>query len=123
MAIIGIGTDILEVGRISDILGRGERFLKRVFTENERRYFESRGMKPETVAAFWCAKEAVSKALGTGIRGFELKDIEISHNELGKPIVFLHGNAKLIGKNLGIENIQLSLSHSDMYAIAFCMVE
>lgn len=123
MAIIGIGTDILEVDRISDILKKGDRFLKRVLTEEERQYFEVKGMKPETLAALWCAKEAVSKALGTGIRGFELRDIEISHNELGKPIVLLHGNAKLLGENLGIENIQLSLSHSDMYAIAFCVIE
>jgi len=123
MAIIGIGTDILEVDRIADILKRGDRFLKRVLTEGELQYFEVKGMKPETLAALWCAKEAVSKALGTGIRGFELRDIEISHNELGKPIVLLHGNAKLLGENLGIENIQLSLSHSDMYAIAFCVIE
>lgn len=123
MAIIGIGTDILEVKRIADILSKGDGFLKRVFTENECAYLKTRGMKPESVAAFWCAKEAVSKALGTGIRGFQLKDIEISHSELGKPLVILHGPARLIANNLGIGNIQLSLSHSDLYAVAFCTAE
>ncbi len=123
MAIIGIGTDILEIERISNILSRGDAFLERVFTQKERQYFEEKGSVTQSAAAFWCAKEAVSKALGTGFRGFGLKDIEVSHNDLGKPVVLLHGNARLLGEVLGIANIQLSLSHSDIYAIAFCVVE
>ncbi|MGL5256047.1 MAG: holo-ACP synthase [Proteocatella sp.] len=123
MAIVGVGTDILEINRISDILNKSDRFLYRVFTDNERTYLEKKGSKAESVAAFWCAKEAVAKALGTGIRGFELKDIEILHDELGKPIVQLHNNAKLFSHKLGIGNIQLSISHSDNYAVAFCVME
>lgn len=123
MAIVGVGTDILEINRISDILNKSDRFLYRVFTDKERAYLEGKCLKPESVAAFWCAKEAVSKAFGTGINGFELKDIEILHDELGKPIVRLHNNAKLLSHRLGIGNIQLSLSHAQNYAVAFCVME
>lgn len=123
MAIVGVGTDILEIDRISKILEKNNRFLYKVFTDNERAYLEGKGLKPESAAAFWCAKEAVSKALGTGIKGFELKDIEILHDELGKPIIQLHNNAKLLSHKLGIGNIQLSLSHSEKYAVAFCIME
>ena len=123
MAIVGVGTDILEINRISEILKKSDKFLYRVFTDEERAYLEEKSLKPESVAAFWCAKEAVSKALGTGIKGFELKDIEILHDELGKPIVRLHNNAKLLSHRLGIGNIQLSLSHAQSYAVAFCVME
>ena len=78
-------------------------------------------MKIETIAAGFAGKEAVSKALGTGIRGFNLVDIEILRDALGKPIVHLLGKAKDVAANKQIHRIELSLSHSDVQAIAFAI--
>lgn len=80
-------------------------------------------MRPESVAGRFAAKEAVSKALGTGIRGFEFKDIEIDKNTLGKPIVSLRGEAKKLGEKLGNYKIHLSISHSKENAIAYAVLE
>ncbi|HAS74673.1 MAG TPA: DNA-binding protein, partial [Clostridiales bacterium UBA8960] len=78
-----------------------------------------KGMKVETIAAGFAAKEAVSKALGTGIRGFNLADIEILRDSLGKPIVNMLGHAGEISFSKGIVRFELSLSHSSTNAIAF----
>lgn len=123
MAVLGIGTDIIEIGRISDILRRGDKFLDRVLTSKERKHLESKGMKQESVASMWCAKEAVAKALGTGIRGFEMRDVEILHDELGKPLVMLHDNAAKTAQRLGAGDISLSISHCRDYAVAMCVIE
>lgn len=123
MAVFGVGTDIIEIERISDILSRGDRFLERVLTANEREYLRERGMKHESVASMWCAKEAVAKALGTGIRGFEMKDIEIIHDDLGKPAVLLHSGASETAERLGAGSILLSISHCRQYAVAMCVIE
>lgn len=123
MAILGIGTDIIEIARISDILSKGYKFLERLLTPNERKHLESIGMKQESVASMWCAKEAVAKALGTGIRGFEMKDIEILHDELGKPLVKLHANAEKTAERLGAGDVSLSISHCRDYAVAMCVIE
>lgn len=119
--VIGNGVDIVEIERISDIVKKNPRFLERCFTENERALFLEKGMKIETIAAGFAGKEAVSKALGTGIRGFNLVDIEILRDALGKPIVHLLGKAKDVAANKQIHRIELSLSHSDVQAIAFAL--
>ena len=75
--IIGIGTDIIEIERIEIAVKRTKGFINKLFTENEINIFESRGFKSEVIAGNFAAKEAVSKALGTGFRGFGVKDIEI----------------------------------------------
>ena len=87
MNIFGIGIDIAEIYRIKDILEKNNRFINKIFTENERKYFESKNFRVETIAGNFAAKEAISKALGTGIRNFEFKDIEVIRDEKGKPIV------------------------------------
>ena len=122
MAVFGVGTDIIEIERISDILSRGDRFLDRVLTANEREYLRERGMKHESVASMWCAKEAVAKALGTGIRGFEMKDIEIIHDDLGKPAVLLHSGASETAERLGAGRILLGISHCRQYAVEMCVI-
>lgn len=132
--IIGVGTDIIEIRRIRDAVEKNERFLTRFFTETEIEYFRSRNLRPETTAGRFAAKEAVVKALGTGFRGFGLKDVEIVNNDLGKPEVWLHGKAKFTAEaaitNLSTcreENynfrIHISISHSQENAAAFAVFE
>lgn len=117
--IIGTGVDIVEIERIGKVLTGNPRFLERCFTAKERALFLDKGMKMETIAAGFAAKEAVSKALGTGIRGFNLEDVEILRDSLGKPIVNMLGQAKEIAHSKGVIRFELSLSHSKLQAIAF----
>jgi len=117
--VIGNGVDILEISRIEKLILNSPRFLERFYTENERSFFIERGMKSETIAAGFAAKEAISKSFGTGIRGFNMVDIEVLRDALGKPTVTLYGKAKELAESLGIVRFELSLSHSDSHAIAF----
>ena len=125
--IIGIGVDIIEIERVRQAIQNNKNFLSKLFTEREIDYFISRNMKSEVIAGNFAAKEAVSKALGTGIRGFSFKDIEILRNELGKPEVILHNGANLIGNKLVGNNnslrVHLSISHNNSSAIAYSVLE
>ena len=125
--IIGIGVDIIEIERVRQAIQNNKNFLSKLFTEREIDYFISRNMNSEVIAGNFAAKEAVSKALGTGIRGFSFKDIEILRNELGKPEVILHSGANLIGNKLVGNNnslrIHLSISHNNSNAIAYSVLE
>lgn len=120
--IIGIGTDIIEIERIEIAVKRTKGFINKLFTENEINIFESRGFKGEVIAGNFAAKEAVSKALGTGFRGFGVKDIEILRDELGKPVVNLNSNVYEILKRKDV-NIHLSISHNRTSAIAYAVME
>jgi holo-[acyl-carrier protein] synthase len=114
---LSVGVDIIEIERIEAVLRRhGERFLQRVYTPAERAYCRER--VPELAARF-AAKEAVSKALGTGLRGIAWKEMEILGDERGKPLVRLHGRAKARAEELGLSEFAVSLSHSRDYAVAF----
>ena len=118
----GIGTERIEIQRISKAIERNSNFIKKVFTENEKQYFKPRHNNKQTIAGIFAAKEAVSKSLGTGIRGFGLRDIEILHDNLNKPLVNL--NLKVIEKNnLKKYKFHLSISHSNDNAIAFAVLE
>lgn len=125
--IIGIGVDIIEIERVRQAIQNNKNFLSKLFTEREIDYFISRNMNSEVIAGNFAAKEAVSKALGTGIRGFSFKDIEILRNELGKPEVILHNGAKSIGNKLVGNNnslrVHLSISHNNSNAIAYSVLE
>ncbi|XZK74860.1 holo-ACP synthase [Clostridium perfringens] len=125
--IIGIGVDIIEIERVRQAIQNNKKFLSKLFTEREIDYFISRNMNSEVIAGNFAAKEAVSKALGTGMRGFSFKDIEILRNELGKPEVILHSGANLIGNKLVGNNnslrIHLSISHNNSNAIAYSVLE
>lgn len=112
-----LGCDIIEIERIEQsILKFGESFLKHILSENEIALYNKRGQKAEFAAGRFAAKEAVSKALGTGIgRGYSFTDIEILPDELGKPYVYL--------KNQKKENMEVSISHSRMNAIAVCVIK
>ena len=111
-----VGVDIIEINRVQGALDRfGERFLNRIYTDLEIRY--CRGRVPELAVRF-AGKEAVMKALGTGVRGVGWKDIEILAMRGGKPIVYLHGRAKRRAETLGLDEMAISLTHSDDFAIA-----
>lgn len=120
--IIGIGTDIIEIDRVKKAVSRSNRFLERAFTEKEIEYFRSRNLSANTIAGNFAAKEAVSKALGSGFRQFGLRDIEILRDNLGKPIVNLDEKIyKIIGKRNF--KIYVSISHSNDNAIAYSIME
>ncbi len=111
------GVDLIEVERFADTVARyGTRFLDRVFTAQEQAAF---GSAPERLAARFAAKEAIAKALGTGIGDIRWRDIEIGRDERGGPTVTLHGLAQARADELGIRHFALSLSHTHQHAIAF----
>jgi len=120
--IIGIGTDIIEINRIENAVKRTESFIDKVFTWREKEYFKSKNFRAEVIAGNFAAKEAVSKALGTGFRGFGLLDIEILRDDKGKPIVILN---EKIYKMLSFANVNMhiSISHSRENAIAYAVME
>ena len=115
----GIGTDIIEISRIENSM-KNPKFLEKNFTSTENDYFQNKNMSPQSVAVSFAAKEAFSKALGTGIIGFSLKDVELLHNENGAPYINLYNNAK---EMLGSGKIHVSLSHSQQYATAVVVIE
>ena len=118
--IFGIGCDIIEIQRIAET---DERFLDKHFTESERDLFEKKKNAPQTIAANFAAKEAFSKALGTGVRGFSLRDVEVLRDEMGKPYINVYDGAAEICKNIGISNIFVSLSHSKELAVGYVVLE
>lgn len=120
--ILGIGTDIIEIDRVEVAVKRNPNFLKKMFTEREIIFFEERKFKSETLAGSFSVKEAVSKALGTGIRGFAFKDIEVLRDSLGKPKVIL-SNHIMDTFNLKNINIHASISHNNNTAVAFVVIE
>ncbi len=117
--IIGIGTDLVEISRMSKSI-ENTGFLTRYFTEAENEYFMLKKYNPQTIAASFAAKEAVSKAFGTGFRGFSLKDIEVLRDNLGKPYIKLYNNAKKLADGACVH---LSLTHTGDYASAFVVLE
>ena len=120
--IIGIGTDIIEIERIEKVINRTNSFIERSFTTNEIEYFKTKGLKGNVIAGNFAAKEAISKAIGTGFRGFGLRDIEVLRDDLGKPIVNLSDK---IYEILDVRkfNIHVSISHSRGNAIAYAVME
>ena len=116
-----IGTDIIEIARIEQAVNnRGERFLRRVFTDPELSYCQ---MKPASLAACFAGKEAVYKALGATRQGIGWRDIEILSESRTKPVVRLHGAALNYAHKLGLDHLAISLAHSREYAIAFVIGE
>jgi holo-[acyl-carrier protein] synthase len=121
--IVGIGTDIIEVTRIEKAIEKyGEKFLKRIFTDTERNYCEQFNEKKYMhYAARFAAKEAFSKAIGTGITdGFKFSEIGIKNEKSGKPVIELFGG---LYKQWGDCIILVTLSHSDANAMAFLIIE
>ena len=121
--IVGIGCDIIEIERIARAI-KSESFIRRVFTAEEAAYCQRRGQQAAaSFAAHFAAKEAVLKALGTGLREGSLQEIAVDNDGLGKPLVQLSGHFAMLAKQLGVKNIQISLSHSRELATAYVIME
>jgi len=120
MEILGTGIDLVENARIAASIEKfGERFLKRIFTLDEVAYCASCANPVPHYAARFAAKEAVSKAFGTGIgKAMGWTEIEIYRNEAGAPFVRLHGGAAELARERGVREIYVSLTHTDNHAAA-----
>lgn len=123
--ILGMGIDIIEVARVQASHERfGERFLNRVLHADEIAYCLSHKNPAPFIAARFAAKEAISKAFGTGI-GVQLgwQDMEIRRKKSGEPFVVLHGKGKKLFKSRRAKNLLISLSHTANYAVATAVLE
>lgn len=118
--IIGLGTDIVEIVRIGQMVERhGEHFINRVFTDDEIAYCQRRKHSYQHFAGRWAAKEAVMKALGTGfVKGIHWRDIEVVPNKAGKPSIELRGGARDLAEQMGITEMMITISHCRAYATA-----
>ncbi len=123
MEILGIGTDIIECPRIGKMIEQhGELFLRRVYTEREIRYCQSRKHAIEHFAGRWAAKEAILKALGTGwSRGVSWTDMEVRNGISGQPKVLVRGGAKEAALQRGVGDILVTISHCRTYATAYAL--
>jgi holo-[acyl-carrier protein] synthase len=125
MSILGIGVDLVECARIDHSLERfGDRFLHRVFTEGEIAYSQSMKFPARHLAARFAAKEAVSKAFGTGIgKAMGWRDIDVQKKESGEPFLVLAGHAAELAKERGVRSSLITLSHTDNHAVAMVVLE
>lgn len=123
--IIGIGTDIVENARIARMIsGHGDKFLRRIFSETERKRFNQLNGDEKTVGASFAAKEAFVKALGTGFRyGIAFSDIEVVRDRRGKPFVKLSGKAFEFARKMRANRIHLSISHEKSHSVAVVILE
>ena len=123
--ILGTGIDLIEVARIASSYEQfGERFVKRVLLSDEVTYCLSHKNPVPFLAARFAAKEAISKAFGTGI-GAQLgwQDMEIRRKESGEPFVVLHGKGAELFKARGAQRLLISLTHTENYAAATAILE
>jgi len=122
--IYGIGIDIIEVARIEKAMMRDTGFRDKIFTPGEIEYCESKKNKYQHYAARFSAKESFLKAIGTGWRfGIRFADIEVYHDELGKPLINVTGKAKELTAKLSVSKISVSLSHLKELATAIVILE
>lgn len=121
---IAVGTDILRIARIEDVEERlGERFVRRILTPPERVEYQQSRMPARLLAKRFAAKEAIAKALGTGIgRGVSWQDISIGHDANGAPIVTLSGGALQVASDRGGTRVELSLADELEYVVAFAIL-
>lgn len=119
MGTLSVGVDMVEIERIGRALDRhGQRFNRRFFTEQEQRYCNGR---VERLAGRFAVKEAVAKALGTGIGAVNWTEIEVVCDDQGKPGLRLHGRARAVALAAGLEQWSISLSHTHTHAIGFAV--
>ena len=125
MAIIGIGTDIVKISRINKVFKKYPKgFVERILHSNELLVLATHKTPITYIAKRFAAKEAVAKALGTGIaKGIGFQDIEISNNESGQPVLTLHGKTLEYAIKIGVKKQFISLSDEKKYAIAYVILE
>ncbi|RUO44230.1 holo-ACP synthase [Aliidiomarina taiwanensis] len=123
MSIRGIGTDIVQVQRIAAAVERQKNFAARILTAHEYAQFEQAKEPARLLAKRFAAKEACLKALGTGLaQGISWQHIEVQHTPLGQPILHLSGGAEQRAKELGVSQMDVSISDEMDYAIAFVVL-
>lgn len=117
---VGLGVDIVEIDRMRRILDRTPSFARKVFTDEEQAYCNKKASPATHYAARFAAKEAVCKALGTGIltQGVRMRDVEVVRDSRGKPAVALHGRAREIADEQGVIDVPLSLTYTHSVAVA-----
>jgi holo-[acyl-carrier protein] synthase len=116
---LATGVDLIEIARIEEVVARhGKHYLERIFTPAELEYC---GKRAESLAGRFAAKEAVAKALGTGIGDVAWKEIEIVGDEQNAPRLTLHGAAESKAQELGLTNWSVSISHSQSHSVAFAV--
>ena len=122
---IALGTDILEIERITAVVERlGERFVQRILTPAERAEYAASHHGVRLLAKRFAAKEAVAKALGTGIgRGVSWQDIEVQHDAFGAPRVVLSGGAAEVARHRGGTTVLLLLADEQAYVVAFAALQ
>jgi len=122
--IFGIGTDIIEVSRMERHLTNSEALRDKLFTDREQAYANDKASMYQHYAARFAAKEAFFKALGTGYRfGMAFREIEVINDDLGKPVIHVHGKVKDFIDKQGVKSIHLSISHVKEMANAFVVLE
>ena len=122
--IFGIGTDLIDISRMKKLLNKNKKFINRIFSVNEIKYCESRSNKIASYAKRFAAKEAFTKALGTGVsKGIFFNEISVNNNKNGAPFIELLGKTKLIVLSLiKKKKIYLSLSDEKKYALAMVVI-
>src|ERR1700758_4576311 len=125
MSVIGTGVDLVECARIQRSIDRfGDRFLRRVFTDGEIEYSNSMKFPARHLAARFAAKEAVSKAFGTGIgKAMGWREIDVRKKPSGEPYLIFSGGAEKLVKSRGITRSHITLSHTDHHAMAVVVLE
>ena len=116
----GLGVDLVKVSRIKKLIDKWDnRFLNKIYTDQETEYCQQYAVPAVHFAGRFAAKEAVLKMIGTGLSaGISWQELEISNDQLGKPLLVLRGQAKKIVQEKKIEKIHLSISHDNNYALA-----
>ncbi len=122
---IAIGTDILAISRVDDVQQRlGDKFVRRILTPSEQQEYRAAALPNRLLAKRFAAKEAIAKALGTGIgRGVSWQDIHIEHDEHGAPVARLSGGALRVASERGGTRVALSLSDEAEYVVAFAVLD
>lgn len=125
MPIVGLGTDVADIERIEKSLQRsGKAFAERILVASEIEIFDSLKYQGRYLAKRFSAKEAASKALGTGLAcGVSFQDFEIRNDDLGKPFLILHGQAQKLAVQKSVQYIHLSISDEKRYAMATVILE
>jgi holo-[acyl-carrier protein] synthase len=125
MSVLGIGVDLVECARIQRSIDRfGDKFLHRVFTDGEIAYSMSMKFPARHLAARFAAKEALSKAFGTGIgKAMGWRDIDVQKKPSGEPFVVLSGHAKELADRRAVRAVWITLSHTDDHAMAEIVIE
>jgi holo-[acyl-carrier protein] synthase len=123
LEVYGIGTDIIEVGRIAAAIEKNDSFGKRVYSVSEIEYCEKKAKgKYASYAARFAAKEAVAKSLLEGIgKNVSLSEIELSKSGNGAPFIVLHGRTLEYSRTIGIREIKISVSATDNFAVAYAI--